>query len=88
MAPADRALLPDTAEVADDGSLWIGGCAVADLATTHGTPVFVYDELHLRNRCREAIGAFGVDRATDISEYSAEQRESIAVARIMSHLSI
>lgn len=68
MNTVDRSLLPDSAEVAADGSLWIGGCAVADLAATHGTPVFVYDELHLRNRCREAIGAFGVDRVFYVSK--------------------
>jgi len=52
-------LLPDTARVADDGSLTIGGVPVLDLAAEHGTPLFVYDEQHLRNRCREAVDAFG-----------------------------
>src|SRR3954451_5917852 len=54
-----RALLPDTAEVAADGSLSIGGCSVTELAARYGTPLFVYDEAHLRNRCREAVAAFG-----------------------------
>ena len=52
-------LLPDTSTVADDGSLLIGGLSVADLAAVYGTPLFVYDELHLRRRCREAVDAFG-----------------------------
>ena len=52
-------LLPDTAACAPDGSLVIGGCSVTGLAAEFGTPLFVYDETHLRNRCREAIGAFG-----------------------------
>jgi len=52
-------LLPDTATCAGDGSLVIGGCSVKDLASQFGTPLFVYDETHLRNRCREAVGAFG-----------------------------
>jgi diaminopimelate decarboxylase len=56
-------LLPDTAEVAPDGSLRIGGCSLLDLADTHGTPLFVYDEVHLRNRCREAVAAFGHQNA-------------------------
>jgi diaminopimelate decarboxylase len=55
-------LLPDTAEVAADGSLRIGGCDVAALAAEHGTPLFVYDEAHLRARCREAVEAFGPGR--------------------------
>jgi diaminopimelate decarboxylase len=52
-------LLPDTSEVANDGSLWIGGCSVLDLATEFGTPLFIYDEAHLRARCRETVAAFG-----------------------------
>jgi len=51
-------LLPDTAAV-EDGSLTIGGCDVIDLAERFGTPVFIYDEEHLRSRCREAVSAFG-----------------------------
>ena len=52
-------LLPDTAEVGDDGWLTVGGCSVRDLAAEFGTPFFVYDEEHLRARCREAVEAFG-----------------------------
>jgi diaminopimelate decarboxylase len=55
-------LLPDTAAVDPSGALAIGGCAVADLAAEFGTPLFVYDEAHLRARCREAVTAFGRDR--------------------------
>jgi diaminopimelate decarboxylase len=52
-------LLPDNAEVRADGSLAIAGCSVADLAGEFGTPLFVYDEDHLRARCREAVDVFG-----------------------------
>ena len=52
-------LLPDTATVAADGSLEIGGVSLLELADTYGTPLFVYDETHLRNRCRQAVEAFG-----------------------------
>ena len=50
-----RELLPDNAEVASDGRLSIGGVAVLELAEEYGTPLFVYDEAHLRARCREAV---------------------------------
>jgi len=55
-------LLPDTADVADDGGLEIGGRSVASLAAQFGTPLFVYDEEHIRVRCREAVDAFGRER--------------------------
>jgi diaminopimelate decarboxylase len=60
-APLPFHLLPDTAEVGGDGRLRIGGCDLVDLAAEFGTPVFVYDEAHLRARCREAVDAFGPD---------------------------
>ena len=63
MNPVSMSLLPDTAAVRADGSLEIGGCSVADIAAAHGTPVFIYDESHLRARCREAVQAFGHQRA-------------------------
>lgn len=59
MTDFDLTLLPDNATVADDGSLVIAGCRVDDLVARHGTPVFIYDEDHLRARCREATAAFG-----------------------------
>jgi diaminopimelate decarboxylase len=59
VTPLPRHLLPDTAEIAPDGRLSVGGCDVIALAEEHGTPLFVYDEEHLRARCREAVAAFG-----------------------------
>jgi diaminopimelate decarboxylase len=50
-------LLPDTARI-DGGRVSVGGCDLETLATEFGTPLFVYDEDHLRSRCREAITAF------------------------------
>ena len=59
MAPVQFSLLPDTAEVGSEGQLLVGGCDTLDLAREFGTPLFVYDEAHLRARCREAVAAFG-----------------------------
>ncbi|HSO50806.1 MAG TPA: diaminopimelate decarboxylase [Acidimicrobiia bacterium] len=59
-------LLPETATVGPTGHLAIGGCPVSQLASEFGTPLFVYDEDHVRRRCREAVTAFpdGVAYAT------------------------
>ena len=57
--PIPTGLLPDTASISADGRLRIGGCDLVDLAGEYGTPLFVYDEAHLRARCREAVAAFG-----------------------------
>ncbi len=52
-------LLPDSSTIGTDDSLSIGGVRVAELAAQYGTPLFVYDEEHLRARCRAAVDAFG-----------------------------
>lgn len=78
MTAVPDTLLPDTAQVADDGSLVIGGCRIDDLAARHGTPLFVYDEQHLRTRCRQAVTAFGRGRAY----YAAKAFLCSAMARL------
>jgi diaminopimelate decarboxylase len=60
MSALPLSLLPDTATIGDKGQLIIGGCDTLELAEQFGTPLFVYDEAHLRARCREAVAAFGV----------------------------
>jgi diaminopimelate decarboxylase len=56
--PLDLSLLPLTATV-EEGRLAIGGVDLCRLAEDVGTPVFVYDEAELRDRCREAHAAWG-----------------------------
>lgn len=58
MQPFPFRLLPDSAEVVA-GRLQVGGCDLLDLAAEFGTPLFVYDEQQLRDRCREAVSVFG-----------------------------
>ena len=57
--PVPSYLLPDGAAVDPAGRLSIAGVDVLDLCEEFGTPVFVYDEEHLRRRCREAVAAWG-----------------------------
>ena len=75
-APLARNLLPDNHSVSQ-GRLSIGGCDLLELAEAHGTPLFVYDEEHLRSRCREAEAAFGPDVA-----YAAKAFLCTAMARL------
>jgi diaminopimelate decarboxylase len=78
MSVLPRNLLPDTAEISADGRLSVGGCDVLELAAEHGTPLFVYDEQHLRNRCREAVAGFG-----DGVAYAGKAFLNLAMARLV-----
>lgn len=74
--PLPRHLLPDNAEVID-GRLHLAGCDVLELVEHYGTPVFLYDEEHLRARCREAVGVFGEGVA-----YATKAFLCLAMARL------
>ena len=58
-APIAHHLLPLTTSFSDDGSAIVGGRDLVGLAEEFGTPLFVYDEYHLRRRCQDAVWAFG-----------------------------
>jgi diaminopimelate decarboxylase len=58
-APIGRHLLPLTATKTPSGELSVGGVSLLALAEEYGTPLFVYDEAHLRSCCRQAVAAFG-----------------------------
>jgi diaminopimelate decarboxylase len=75
--PVDRSLLPRSALIGADGRLSIGGCDLIELAATHGTPLFVYDEAHLRSVCREAVEAWG-----DGVAYATKAFLCVAMARL------
>ncbi len=57
--PLPRNLLPESALTGADGWLNIGGVSTQALAAEFGTPLFIYDEQQLRDRCREALAVFG-----------------------------
>ena len=75
--PLPRELLPDTAAIDAGGRLSVGGVDLLDLCQEVGTPVFVYDEAHLRRRCRQAVEAFG-----DGVAYASKAFFCLAMARL------
>ena len=78
MSPVPWSLLPDSARLDGAGGLVLGGCSALALAAEFGTPVFVYDEEHLRRRCREAVTAFGRERVV----YATKAFLCTAMARL------
>ena len=79
MSPVPPSLLPDGAEISLGGRLSIAGCDVLELAATFGTPLFVYDEAHIRTRCRDAVAAFGPGNVI----YATKAFLCLAMARLV-----
>jgi diaminopimelate decarboxylase len=76
-APVERKLLPRTADVDSNDHLRVGEIDLLDLAAEFGTPLFVYDEFHLRQACRAAVEAWG-----DGVAYAAKAFLCRAMARL------
>jgi len=76
--PVPMSLLPDSAQAGPRGELQIGGLSVDELAAEYGTPLFIYDEEHLRSRCREALAALGEGTA-----YASKAFLCTAMARLV-----
>lgn len=70
-------LLPDSASVGPGGELFVAGCSTLDLAQRYGTPLFVYDESHLRSRCRQARAVFD-----EGAVYAGKAFLNLAMARL------
>jgi diaminopimelate decarboxylase len=75
--PVAPGLLPLTAEVDPGGRLRVGGVDLIVLAEEFGTPLFVYDEAHLRANCRDAVEAWG-----DGVAYATKAFLCMAMARL------
>jgi len=75
--PVSPGLFPMTGSIGPAGRLAVGGCDLVDLAEQFGTPLFVYDEAHLRVRCREAVEAWG-----DGVAYATKAFLCVAMARL------
>jgi diaminopimelate decarboxylase len=65
-------LFPITAEVNEKGHLVIGGCDTVKLAAEFGTPLYLFDELNIRGKCREYKDEFGKRYADTTVAYSCK----------------
>ncbi|HEY0832185.1 MAG TPA: diaminopimelate decarboxylase [Candidatus Dormibacteraeota bacterium] len=52
-------LFPVTYRVNAAGHMEVGGCDLVELARSHGTPLYVYDEATVRQRASEYVAAMG-----------------------------
>jgi diaminopimelate decarboxylase len=74
----EMSLFPRHSAVNTDGALSIGGVLVRDVVSEYGTPVFMYDEQHLRDTCKEAVSAFGADNVI----YASKAFLCVAMAKL------
>ena len=76
-------LFPDTAELADDGSLMVGGCRLDEVADEFATPVYVVDETSMRNQARRYVTGLTSRRAGSRVAFASKSFPCRAVYRVM-----
>lgn len=76
-------LWPITTGTSDAGGLAIGGVDLADLAREWGTPLYIYDEATVRDRCRRYRAAFAAHYPDCRVIYAAKAYLSPALLAIL-----
>jgi diaminopimelate decarboxylase len=73
-----------TAFVERDGTLWVEGVPLTDVATRHGTPCFVYSRATLESAYRDFDGAFAAVR--HLTCYAMKANSNLAVLDVFARL--
>jgi diaminopimelate decarboxylase len=76
-------VFPQTTRVNRQDHLVIGGCDMVALAGEFGTPLYVFDEADLRNRCREYKTEFGRRYPDTIVAYSPKAFTAKAMLKLV-----
>lgn len=74
---------PETASRSSTGHIEIGGVSCVELARTHGTPLYVFDEETLRSRARSVRSAFAAAYPNSRVVYAAKAYLSPALVNIL-----
>ena len=75
-------LYPITTEVSSQGHLVVGGCDTVELADEFGTPLYLFDEIGLRNKCCEFREEFGKRYPNVLVIYASKAYANAALERI------
>ena len=83
MSFPNASLFPTTARVNSSDHLVIGGCDTTDLVNKFGTPLYVYDEVTLRDMCRQFVSEFTRRYENTKVVYASKAFINPAIAKII-----
>lgn len=75
--------LHGTSRINEKGHLEIGGCDTVELARTFGTPLIVYDEALIREKCRAFVEAFRKTGARFQVAYASKAFCTVAMCQLV-----
>lgn len=76
-------MLLGTQRVNECGNLEIGGCDTLELAREFGTPLYVMDEVFIREKCRALRDAFAKNYQNSLMLFAAKAFLNMAICRII-----
>ena len=84
MTHGNLSTFPTTAVINDEDHLSIGGCDVVELAEDYGTPLYIFDEVTLRDMCAQFRDEFAARYPHSQVLYASKAYINPALARIFS----
>lgn len=78
-----RSILPLTATVNEQDHLALGGCDTLDLLQRFGSPLYVFDEQTIREKCREYLHEFRSRYPETSVLYASKAYLNLAISAIM-----
>jgi diaminopimelate decarboxylase len=78
-----NSILPLTARVNERQHLVVGGCDVVDLVEEYGSPLYVYDEETIRQRCREYVGGLRAAARESLVIYASKAFANAALFQVL-----
>ena len=81
----NKNIVPITTSIGSDGKLSIGGCSIEELVNKYDSPLYILDELTLRNSCRaykKALEKYYPGESLPI--YASKANSSIFMSNLVS----
>ena len=66
----------------ENNELWIGGMSVTEIVNQHNTPLYVMDEEHVRNNCRDFYNNFNCEGAGNRVVFAGKSCMTMAMCNI------
>jgi diaminopimelate decarboxylase len=76
-------VFPMTTRISGTSSLEIGGCTVSDLVAEYGTPLYIFDEVTIRNICKDFLQGFQSRYPNTSAVYASKAFMTIGLAQLL-----
>lgn len=83
LSPELAFIFPEGTAINSQNHLVLGGCDCVGLLKEFGSPLYVFDEMMLRNKCREYVGEFSKRYAKTLVVYASKAYLGRALAKLV-----